>query len=239
MTDLRLTLSPPWLEADLGAPHRVLSWASHRPGFVTARRVLWREVRNADLTLDLDVGTWLRAQLAARDAKDAVTMLTSRCLEGHVRRFAQVGRARAECIATVGLSNAERIGSRLGVGQGWGTINLLVHLSPGLTETALIEAVSIAAQARTTAILDAGIVLPTGQATGTGTDCIVLAALSGDMEFCGLHTEIGEALGRAVYESVAQGAADWLANPYAEKAPTSRQAPKAMGVCQGSGSPST
>lgn len=52
---MTVTLSRPWLDFDLGAEIPVLSFTLNRPGFVTARRILWREVRNADLTPDLDV----------------------------------------------------------------------------------------------------------------------------------------------------------------------------------------
>jgi hypothetical protein len=50
---IEVTLDPPWLTARLGSPHRMLSWAP-QPGFVTADRVIWREVRDADLTEDFD-----------------------------------------------------------------------------------------------------------------------------------------------------------------------------------------
>jgi hypothetical protein len=70
-------LDRPWLTLDLGTEMPVLSWAVNAPGLVTARRILWREVRNADLPEDLDVESWLAQQLAARDAQDAVCFLTS------------------------------------------------------------------------------------------------------------------------------------------------------------------
>jgi adenosylcobinamide amidohydrolase len=70
---------------------------------------------------------------------------------------------------------------------------------------------SIVAQARTAAVMDAGHDLPTGRATGTGTDCIAVAAPQGAERFVGLHTEAGEAIGRATYEAVLDGARDWMA----------------------------
>ena len=72
----RLTLDRPWLSLDMGAPMRVLSWAVNRPGMVTARHILWREVRNADLPADLDVGAWLCASEMA--GRDGLCLLTSR-----------------------------------------------------------------------------------------------------------------------------------------------------------------
>ena len=77
---------------------------------------------------------------------------------------------------------------------------------------ALVEAVSIAAEARTAAILDIGHP-PAGPAiTGTGTDCIVVTApCDGEPEpWAGLHTAVGEAIGAAVYAATREGAEEWL-----------------------------
>jgi len=207
-----LTCTPPWLEFDLGEEMQVLSFAPHRPGAVTARHILWREVRNADLPPDLDACDWLAGELSARQASGAVAFLTSRTITKYVTRIAQVGEVRADAVVTIGLSNAERIGTRLDRrGHDWGTINIALRLSAGLTPVALIEAMSIVAQARTAAVMDAGHDLPTGRATGTGTDCIAVAAPQGAERFVGLHTEAGEAIGRATYEAVLDGARDWMA----------------------------
>lgn len=207
---MRVTLDRPWLEADLGAEHRVLSWAVQRGGLVTARRILWREVRNADLPQGLDVADWLRAEAAARGAEDAVVMLTSRDIRAHHHAAATVDGVTAECLATVGLTNAERVGHRQDpAGRDWGTINIAVQVGAGLAFPALVETATIAAQARTLAVIAAGHLLPEGAATGTGTDCIAVAAPPGDTAYAGLHTALGEAVGRAVHDAVAAGAAEW------------------------------
>ncbi|AVO36286.1 adenosylcobinamide amidohydrolase [Pukyongiella litopenaei] len=201
----------PWLELDLGTPHRVLSWAVHRPGLVEARHILWREVRNADLPPGLDVTGWLADEVTARGRGDAVTMLTSRNLDRFEQAQARVDGVTAHCVATVGLSNAERIGTRVDrSGTDWGTINVALVLSQPLTDAALIETVSIVAQARTTAIIGTGLMLPTGCATGTGTDCIAVAAPAGDMPYAGLHTAAGEATGRAVLDAIGTAARVWM-----------------------------
>ncbi|MCA0921876.1 adenosylcobinamide amidohydrolase [Pseudooceanicola nanhaiensis] len=208
---MSVTLDRPWLRFDLGREMQVLSWAPHRAGLVTADRILWREVRNSDLTPDLDVTDWLTAQLAAVGQSDAVTFLTSRDVSAYEVAEAEVEGIRAMAVATVGLSNAERVGHRMDyTGRDWGTINVALRLSCGLTQAALIEALSIATQARTAAVIEAGMRLPTGRATGTGTDCIAVAAPSGAEAYCGLHTAAGEATGRAVYDAVLTGALAWL-----------------------------
>lgn len=208
---MKVTLDPPWLELDLGAETRVLSWSLTRPGFVTARRILWREVRNADLPEDLDVLGWFHGALAAHGAGDAVAMLTSRHLHAFETAEAEVEGIRAFCLATVGLSNAEHIGTRMDrTGTDWGTINIALHLDLPLNDAALLELLSIVTQARTVAVMEAGFDLPTGRATGTGTDCIAVAAPAGDTPFAGLHTPQGEAAGRAVYRAVRKGAEIWM-----------------------------
>ena len=205
-----VSLLRPWLLFDLGAEMQVLSWTINRPGFVRADRIVWREVRNADLPAGLDVRDWFERTLRARDLEDAVAFLTSRDVSHLCEATVTVGAITAHCVATVGLSNAERIGSRADrSAQDWGTINVAVRLDCGLNQTGLIETLSIATQARTAAIIDTQIHTPGGIATGTGTDCIAVAAPEGVQEYAGLHTEIGEAVGAAVYRAVQSGALRW------------------------------
>lgn len=206
-------LDRPWLTFDLGQPLQVLSWAINRPGFVTAQHIVWREVRNADLPRDMDVLDWYTKALLEHGHQDAVAFLTSRDITCYHEARAQAGDTIAHCVATVGLSNAERIGHRLDrSGMDWGTINVAVAIDTGISQTGLIEMLSIATQARTAAIMEAGVMLPNGVATGTGTDCIAVAAPAGSQDYAGLHTEIGEAVGAAVYRATTQGAAEWKAD---------------------------
>ena len=206
-------LARPWLTFDLGAEMQVLSWAINRPGFVSARRIVWREVRNADLPPELDVLEWFRAELEAQDLSDSIAFLTSRDVSYYTQATARVGSTHARCVATVGLSNAERVGHRVDrTAQDWGTINIALRLSTPLSQAGLIEALSIATQARTAAVMDAGLALSSGIATGTGTDCIAIAAPPGTQDYAGLHTELGEAVGRAVYRATSLGAKEWMSS---------------------------
>ncbi|MGP1356846.1 adenosylcobinamide amidohydrolase [Roseicyclus sp.] len=210
MIDVRL--DPPWLTARLPAPMRALSWAPYRPGFATTDRVIWREVRNADLTETFDALGWLAGALHARGEGDAVGLLTSRDLAQFRLESACSDRTSATCLATVGLTNAERVGQRRHVpSAGHGTINLLAVTDAPLSDTGLVELLSIATEARTTAVMEHGPDLPGGRATGTGTDCIVVAAPPGETAYAGLHTEVGEAVGAAVHRAVSAGVRDWMA----------------------------
>lgn len=207
-----IALDRPWLAFDLGGQMNVLSWALNRPGFVKARRIVWREVRDADLPENFDVQHWLSQELKDRGEAKSVAFLTSRSIDRFHYVEAEVGNVKARALVTVGLSNVERVGyRRYAESASHGTINIAVQVNVGLGEAALLEALSIVVQARTTAILDAEVPLPSGAATGTGTDCVAIAAPSGEILFAGLHTEVGEALGRAVYEAVFDGAKAWQA----------------------------
>ena len=176
-----------------------------------ADRIVWREVKNKDLPVDLDVKSWLLQEKKNAAITNAVTLLTSRTIDRYVVKEAHVGPITAVAVGTAGLSNAERVGLRVDrAGKDWGTVNLAVILTIGLTKTALLEALSIATEARTAAICDAHYTIPTGIATGTGTDCIAIAAPEGSEQFAGLHTDIGEAIGKSVYQTISQAILDWI-----------------------------
>lgn len=199
-------LAGPWLTVDLLRPRKVLSFAPHNPGFHTTQHILMRQVRDADLTPDFDAPAWLATQMAGMGHGEGVGMMTSRGLQ----HFQMERAGPVTCLATVGLGNAERVGHRrASPAQSYGTINLIVLIELGLCDVAMIEALSIVAEARTLAVIEAGVKLPSGLATGTGTDCIALACDPGEIVFAGLHTELGEAIGRAVHDAVLAGAREW------------------------------
>lgn len=206
---MKVTLARPWLEASFDTPLRMLSWALNRPGFCMADRIVWREVRNADLPKDFEVARWFTTELAESGRADAIGFLTSRNVTRFTRATAIVDGITATVVATTGLSNAERIGQR-GKPFDFGTINIAVAVAKPLSDAALIEAMSIAVQARTVAVMTHGRDLPQGRATGTGTDCIAIAAPPGDEVHAGMHTATGHAVGAAVLDAVNQGVQDWM-----------------------------
>ncbi|WP_315925536.1 adenosylcobinamide amidohydrolase [Mesorhizobium sp. SP-1A] len=216
---MEVSCKRPWLVADLGAPHRMLSWSISAPGFVTARRVVWREVRNADLPPELDALEWFRKQMRAAGHEQAVGLITSRDISRHHLRQADVEGDAATCLVTAGMSNAERVGRRRHPGPAVGTINLLLRVNRPLSDAAMVEAMSVAVQARTLAVLEAGIeTMPDGAAaTGTGTDCVVVACPQGraERDFAGLHTLLGEAAGAAVLDAMRAAVAEWRAEQQA------------------------
>jgi len=202
------------LAAEFSHPQNILSWSLTRPGFVSAHSVAWLEVRNDDLTLDVDPVVLLQERLAEAGYGEAVQMMTSRSVQKHHVATRRSGETYAACIATVGLSNVGRVGEFSQMKMPAGTINLLVHIDKPLSIAAHIEAMSIAAEARTAAIIELGLNVGGRTATGTGTDCIAVSAPHGQTgeaaSYAGLHTDIGAALGGAVYDAVSEGGRLWM-----------------------------
>jgi adenosylcobinamide amidohydrolase len=202
---------PPFLIARLSSPHRALGWSLLHPGFSIVRDVVWLEVRNRDLGPDVDPTMLLRTKLVEAGFPDALAFMTSRDITRWHFLEALVEDVEAACLTTVGLSNGERVGLRRSTGALAGTINTLVRVSRPLSDGALVEAISIIAEARTAAILETRRSEDGPAITGTGTDCIIVASpREGEPDSCaGLHTPVGEAIGAAVYRATREGAEHW------------------------------
>jgi adenosylcobinamide amidohydrolase len=213
--------APPFLTARFVAPQRTLGWSLLHPGFATIRDVVWLEIRDRDLAPDVDPAALLRARLADIGLPDALAFLTARDVRRHHLGRQRVEGVAAVCLTTVGLANGERVGARRPHRAAVGTINTLVHVSEALADGALVEAISIIAEARTAAIMDARAKKAGLAITGTGTDCAVIATPcdAEPQRWAGLHTAIGEAIGAAVYRATRQGAEEWDAEnaPWLER----------------------
>jgi adenosylcobinamide amidohydrolase len=111
--------------------------------------------------------------------------------------------------ATVGLShptwaaseNEEKASSV-------GTINIVAFMPVTMSDSALVNAVATATEAKTQALIDASI-----SATGTPSDALAIFCPVGGApeEFCGPRSPWGSRLARAVHEAVLAGARNWSA----------------------------
>jgi adenosylcobinamide amidohydrolase len=205
-----------WLIVRFESVHAVASWAIVGGGIRQASAVAWRRVAERTLRPPVDAVQWLRARMSEAALGDAVGLLTSRDLDSWVESRSDQGGARAHCVATVGLGNALRAGDPPGAAAHIGTINVLCRVDLALTREALLEALAIATEAKTAAVLDASVVSRRSgkRATGTGTDCIVIAAPLGSRRahYAGKHTAVGAAIGAAVLSAVRTGARQWSAH---------------------------
>jgi adenosylcobinamide amidohydrolase len=200
------------LIATFDADQETLSWSMSRPGFSRAQRIAWLEIRNADLPATEDAHAYITRRLRAAELEDAVILVTSRDIRRHHVSQSNVEGVCATCVTTVGLSNGERVGQRIGEPvRVPGTVNTLIHVAQPLAQAAQVEALSIAIEARTTAILDSRVMRAGVAITGSGTDCMVIASPQGETRACfaGTHTAIGEAIGAAVYEATREGIEVW------------------------------
>ena len=205
-----------FLIARFGRRHRLLSFAIVRGGFVDGETVAWCAVRDDELRPPVDPALFLEQQLAGAAIPDAVGLMTSASLDAYVEVEHAAAGIGVQCVATVGLDNALRAGDPVAPAYApAGTINILCRSSASLSDQALIEMLSLVAEARTLAVLEGGVAsrasgLP---ATGTGTDCIVVAAPSGQpaVRHAGKHTMLGHLVGAAVGDAVGRGVRGWLA----------------------------
>ena len=208
---MAITLDDPWLVVSLGGEHECFGWTFRNGGLTTSDRIAWRAVRNEDLTEDFDITPWLAAETARYGVADAPCFLTSARIGDFAQARVQVEGITAHAVATAGLGNAERIGTRLAPEGHIGTINVMVAVDRPLSLAAKIEAISLISEARTTAMIARGHLIATGIATGTGTDCICLASAIGaaPMTMAGKHTATGEAVGAAAYQALAAAINRW------------------------------
>jgi len=201
------------------AVHRTLSWAVCGGGLGLTRAVVWRHVAPGELSPTADPETLLGASLKAHGLERAVGMMTARTLGTFDCVTKQADGVTARAVATVGLGNALAVGDPPGPLR-TGTINLLAELSHALDEGGLAEALGVATEARTAAVLDGRVPSRRSNelASGTGTDCIVVAAPeAGDpLRWVGKHTIAGSLLGAAVREAVGRGVRRWIAEQVAE-----------------------
>lgn len=211
-----IVLKAPHIIVTLPGPHRVLSWALVGGGLCQLSAVVWREVQNRDLGPGVCAQSLLQESLKAVGYPNATGLLTSAPL----RDYCAVQETRdghtAFALATVGLSNALAVGDPPNIKpRSFGTINLLAWFSHALSESATVEALSIAAEARTAAVLEAKVQSRVSEqfASGTGTDCIVVASPSGSNEhaYAGKHTNSGSLLGQTSLAAVRGGISKWRA----------------------------
>ncbi|EQA45114.1 adenosylcobinamide amidohydrolase [Leptospira broomii serovar Hurstbridge str. 5399] len=203
-----------WLDIDLKETHLALSWTVLGGGWTRIRHATWLRVCNDDLPPGVNPSEHYRNRLieTGRDVQ-SLGFLTSASLFAYTERICRIKDLWVRCIATVGLGNALRVGELPLFHQNYGTVNLLVQTSVPLNLPASIEAISIAAEARTLAILEGDIPSLSGfqSATGTGTDCIGIASPENDKTriYAGKHTDIGHLIGSSVHQAVEAGVQKW------------------------------
>jgi adenosylcobinamide amidohydrolase len=208
-----LRLLDRWLIAEFSSPHRVVSWAIANGGIRTASKVGWYFVERDELKLVSSPARYLRSRMRLAALEDAVAMMTGRRLHAYVEKRAEAGEDSCHVIVTAGLSNALRAGDPASCLPAAGTINILCWISAPLDSGASLEALALVAEARTAAMLDSGVrsTVSAAPATGTGTDCIVIASpkAARPFRYAGKHLVVGHLIGATVYSTMRRAIAEW------------------------------
>jgi adenosylcobinamide hydrolase len=119
---------------------------------------------------------------------------------------------RMVCIATAGVSNAARAGKKRETFPAYqcSTINVFIFIDSSMTQSAIVNSIITATEAKAAALSDLNILDEDGdQATGTTTDSVVIA-VSQDRQkykthqFAGVATSIGNAIGCLVFDAVSE-----------------------------------
>lgn len=148
---------------------------------------------------------------------NSVGLVTGAKVSRYEEVFLRNGALWVHAIGTVGLNNARTVGDSADVVLNEavnkpGTINLIISCNALPQVSGLVEATHIAAMAKTAAVMEAEVMSKKSNqiATGTGTDCIVMAG-NGEIQenYCGMHTILGEMIGNAVKEIVIKGIQNW------------------------------
>jgi adenosylcobinamide amidohydrolase len=183
-------------------------------GFSRARVVANHQVSGDDRGATEAPLRYLRRTLRhlAIDPRGVVAMMTGADVGRAAYAVAGRGSLVAGAWCTAGCTNALRVGDRATFKQATpGTINVIVALNEPFEDGALAEAVQITTEARVVAVQGAKVASKRSgkPATGTGTDCLVVAAPTGKVahRYCGKHTVAGELIGRAVLASCARALA--------------------------------
>ncbi|MGN7610708.1 adenosylcobinamide amidohydrolase [Magnetococcales bacterium HHB-1] len=219
-TTIETLLDPPWFVVRFLEKYRLLSWSINRPGWVESDTVAWLQVQGSQLPLDVDPRLFLEDKLKMRGDPHAVGLMTARDISAWQQTLIDKKNYWARSFMTLDLGNGSHVGYpplRRDDDFKPGTINLLTVLSHPLSDAAMLEAVSMATQGRTAALMDLSCQPREAQqlVTGTGTDCIVIASPRAsekhkEVDFVGLHTALGQALGLSVYRVTLKAGQQWM-----------------------------
>ncbi|GAF06083.1 hypothetical protein JCM16418_25 [Paenibacillus pini JCM 16418] len=118
------------------------------------------------------------------------------------------------CCSTAGISNAARAGAERTTFAAYkpGTINTILAINGRLTQSAMVNAMITAVEAKAAALADLDVRDPDNGrvATGTTTDAIILCVSQNkdypvEHHYAGTATDLGAAIGRTVYGTVTEG----------------------------------
>lgn len=207
------TLAKNTLVIKFPKPWPVLSWAPYHGGYTVSSCVFNHQLGKFN---EKDLDSIFRNVRDSLDLPEDATGLITGCdIKNYRECVLNSGPLWVHGIATVGLGNARAVGDDADVPlqktpNQPGTINLVLACNALPDIVGKIEAIHIATMAKAEALREAGVMsAKSGRpATGTGTDCIVVAG-SGEINenYCGMHTVLGELIGKVVHQVISKAIA--------------------------------
>lgn len=206
---IQIDLEDKTLVAHLPETFQVLSWSPFNPGQMQTRCLFNHEL-NENIEINVpEIFINLKKNLALPD--NAVGMLTTAKVRKFCTHYLQSGPHWVHAIATVGLDNTRTVGEEADVDtplDDHDTINLILVTNSLPDLSGQLEAIQVCTMAKTRALTEMKVKSSKSgtPATGTGTDCIILAS-SGEVKqnYCGMHTRLGELIGQAAYQTIKEG----------------------------------
>ena len=216
---LQIDLQPHCLLIRFPGIFNCLSWAPWNGGETSASVVANVQVglnrSFSSATLAGDFGVLFKSHSLIPE--ETIGLMTAANVSAFTECFLNSSGAWVHVLVTVGLSNARSVLDDADVELGYrgdsvGTVNVVMATNALPTMAGRIQAVHIASSAKAAAFRDNGVTSRKSDrpADLTGTDCLVVGA-SGEIvvDHCGLHTVLGEMMGRAVHTSVSEGIAEY------------------------------
>ncbi len=202
-----------FIAVDFDYPLRTLSSASAGGGLRRVETIVNLKTDTREM-LDNDPEDLVSSFLKKRGSAAAgIGLLTSADMEYAQFIYNQGGDIHVLAIVTAGTSNALNITERSetefsgGTETMYGTINIIVITNACLLDECMVSSVITVTEAKTAALFDLQVksVTTGNQATGTGTDSIVIVSGNGmNIRYAGGHTLYGQLLGEAVHTGVKQ-----------------------------------
>jgi adenosylcobinamide hydrolase len=200
-----------FIAVDFDYPLRTLSSASAGGGLRRVKTIVNLKTDTQEM-LDNAPEELVAAFLKRRGSLAAgIGLLTSADME-YAQFISNHGREiNVLAIVTAGTSNALNIVERSetsfsgGTETMHGTINIIVVTNACLLDECMVSSIITATEAKTAALLDLQVksVATGNQATGTGTDSIVIVSGNGmNIRYAGGHTLYGQLIGEAVHAGV-------------------------------------
>jgi adenosylcobinamide hydrolase len=212
---VRLLLKEDRIETSTPELVYVLSSAVHPGGFSYANHIVNWKVPLAYQGHDPVRDLILQCEKWGCDPAGTIGLMTAAKLTHASMKEIAGDRFNLLCCTTVGTRNAARAGLPRSTFSAYaaGTINTILLIDGQMTESAMVNAIITATEAKSAALQQLGITEEAnGQlATGTTTDAIVIgvsqaAAWDALHAYAGAATTIGCAIGEAVYETVLEAA---------------------------------